>query len=130
MGLDVHKETIAVAVALPGREGPVYRGEIKNHRKSVLKLIKRLSPNGEVLSFCYEAGPCGYGLYRQIMDTGHRCEVVAPALIPRKAGERVKTDWRDARKLARQHRAGDLTAVWVPDEEQEALRDLTRAGRT
>ena len=127
VGLDVHKDTIAVAVALPGREEPVYRGEIKNQRKSLVRLIRSLSPHGEVLSFCYEAGPCGYGVYREIIETGHQCEVVAPSLIPRRAGERVKTDRRDAVKLARLHRAGELVAVWVPDEEQEAMRDLTRA---
>ena len=79
------------------------------------------------MSFCYEAGPCGYGVYREIVDTGHHCEVVAPSLIPRRSGERVKTDRRDAVKLARLHRSGELRAVWVPDEEQEAMRDLTRA---
>ena len=89
VGLDVHKDTIAVAVALPGREEPVYhRGEIKNQRKSLVRLIRSLSPHGEVLSFCYEAGPCGYGVYREIIDTGHQCDVVAPSLIPRRAGER------------------------------------------
>ena len=127
VGLDVHKDTIAVAVAMPGREEPVYRGEIKNQRKSLLRLIRSLSPHGEVVSFCYEAGPCGYGVYREIVETGHHSEVVAPSLIPRRAGERVKTDRRDAVKLARLHRSGELRAVWVPDEEQEALRDLTRA---
>ena len=127
VGLDVHKDTIAVAVALPGRGEPVYRGEIKNQRKSLLRLIRALSANGEVVSFCYEAGACGYGVYREIVETGHRCEVVAPSLIPRRSGERVKTDRRDALMLARLHRAGELRAVWVPDEEQEAMRDLTRA---
>jgi len=127
VGLDVHKDTISVAVALPGREQPVYRGEIKNQRRSLERLIRSLSPNGEVLSFCYEAGPCGYGLYRELVETGHLCEVVAPGLVPRKPGDRVKTDRRDALSLARQHRAGELTAVWVPGEEQEAMRDLTRA---
>ena len=125
VGLDVHKDTIAVAVALPGRDEPVYRGEMKNQRKSLLRLIRSLSPHGEVVSLCYEAGPCGYGVYREIIETGHHCEVVAPSLIPRRAGERVKTDRRDALKLARLHRSGELTAVWVPDEEQEAIRDLT-----
>ena len=127
VGLDVHKDTIAVAVALPGRGEPVYRGEVENQRKSLLRLIRALSPAGEVVSFCYEAGSCGYGVYREIIETGHRCDVVAPSLIPRKAGERVKTDRRDALTLARLHRAGELRAVWVPDEEQEAMRDLTRA---
>jgi transposase len=129
VGLDVHKETIAVAIASAGREEPAYRGEIAHTRKAVGKLIERLSKefDGQVLLFCYEAGPCGYGLYRQILEAGHECEVVAPSLIPKKAGERVKTDRRDALKLARYLRAGDLTAVWVPDEEQEAMRDLCRA---
>lgn len=127
VGLDVHKATNAVAVARPGRSEPEYRGEIENSSKAVRKLVKQLSPDGEVLNFCYEAGPCGYGLYRELTSLGHRCEVVAPSLIPRKAGERLKTDRRDALMLARLHRAGELTAVWVPGEEQEAVRDLTRA---
>jgi transposase len=129
IGLDVHKETIAVAVAECGRGQPEYLGEIANKPKAISKLIERLSAKygGEQLLFVYEAGPCGYGLYRQILASGHACEVVAPSLIPRKAGERVKTDRRDALSLARQSRSGELTAVWVPGEEQEALRDLTRA---
>ena len=127
VGLDVHKDTIAVAVASPGREEPVFRGTIRNQRSSLRRLVGNLSPHGEVLSFCYEAGPCGYGVYRELVATGHDCMVVAPSLIPRKAGDRVKTDRRDALNLARLHRAGELHAVWVPDAEQEAMRDLTRA---
>ena len=127
VGLDVHKDSIAVAVAVAGREEPDYRGKIRNERRSLRRLINRLSPHGELLSFCYEAGSCGYGVYREIVDIGHACEVVAPSLIPRKPGDRVKTDRRDAVALARSHRAGDLTPVWVPGEEQEAIRDLTRA---
>ena len=129
IGLDVHKESIAVAVARAGREAPESRGEIANKPKTVAKLVERLNQEfeGEVLLFCYEAGPCGYGLYRQLLGLGHDCQVVAPSLIPRKPGERIKTDRRDARKLAQALRSGDLTAVWVPDEEQEAMRDLTRA---
>ena len=129
IGLDVHKETIAVAVARVGREAPESRGEIANKPKTVAKLVERLNREfgGEVLLFCYEAGPCGYGLYRQLLELGHDCQVVAPSLIPKKPGERIKTDRRDACKLARTLRNGDLTAVWVPDEEQEAMRDLTRA---
>ena len=126
VGLDVHKDTIAVAVALPGREEPVYRGEIVHRRGSLRRLMSRLSPHGEVLSFCYEAGPCGYGVYREIVEMGHGCQVVSPSLIPRKPGDRVKTDRRDALMLARLHRSGDLTPVWVPGPEQEAMRDLTR----
>lgn len=127
IGLDVHKATIAVAVAR-GHQGEVtYQGEIQNTPENVRKLIKRLSPHGEVLNLCYEAGPCGYGLYRDVTAMGHHCDVVAPSMIPRKAGDRLKTDRRDAMMLARLQRAGELTAVWVPDQEQEAIRDLTRA---
>lgn len=129
VGLDVHKDTIAVAVARPGREESVYRGEIAHRPKTVSRWLEKLSRefDGTVLLFCYEAGPCGYGLYRQLVESGHECQVVAPSLIPKKAGERVKTDRRDALKLARLLRAGELTAVWVPDKDQEAMRDLTRA---
>ena len=127
VGLDVHKATIAVAVARPGRSEPDYHGNIENTPSALRKLLKQLSRSGESLSFCYEAGPCGYGLYRDLTAQGHGCAVVAPSLIPRKAGERMKTDRRDALMLARLHRAGELTAVWVPDQEQEAIRDLTRA---
>jgi transposase len=129
IGLDVHKETIAVAVALPGRDEPQYRGEIKHEPKALKRWLQRLNDEfgGVMLLFCYEAGPCGYGLYRQLLEVGHECQVVAPSLIPKKPGERVKTDRRDALKLAQLLRSGDLTAVWVPDAEQEAMRDLTRA---
>jgi transposase len=129
VGLDVHKETIAVAVAEPGRTEPVYRGEIANKPKSIEKLIGKLSEayDGGLLQFCYEAGPCGYVLYRQIIASGHDCQVVAPSRIPKTAGERIKTDRRDALKLARLLRSGDLTAVWVPDRDQEMMRDLSRA---
>ena len=105
-----------MAVALPGRREPIYRGEIKNDRKSLQRLIARLSPNGEVVSFCHVAGPCGYGAYRETTRTGHPCTVVAPSLIPRRPGERVKTDRRDALMRARLHRAGELKAVWVPGD--------------
>ena len=129
VGLDVHKGSIAIAVAWPGRGAAESRGEIANKPKTVAKLVQRLSEEsgGGIVLFCYEAGPCGYGLYRQIIATGHDCQVVAPSLIPRKAGERIKTDRRDALKLSSLLRAGELTAVWVPDHEQEAMRDLTRA---
>jgi len=129
IGLDVHKETIVYAVARAGREAPESRGEIANKPNRIAKLVERLNKefDGVVLLFCYEAGPCGYGLYRQLLALGHDCQVVAPSLIPKKPGDRIKTDRRDARKLAQSLRSGDLTAVWVPDEEQEAMRDLTRA---
>ncbi len=129
IGLDVHKETIAVAVARRGRSAPESWGEIANRPKTITMLVERLNVefDGEVLLLCYEAGPCGYGVYRQLLELGHDCQVVAPSLIPKKPGERIKTDRRDARKLARLLRSGDLTTVWVPDEEQEAMRDLTRS---
>lgn len=91
------------------------------------KLVERLAASGARLRFCYEAGPCGYGLHRQLVEMGHDCIVVAPSLIPLKAGDRVKTDRRDALMLAKLHRAGELTAVWVPDAAHEAMRDLVRA---
>lgn len=127
VGLDVHKESIAVAVAEHGTGEPVFRGEIPNTTVALKKLIGKLSPRGEVVGFCYEAGPCGYTIYRNIVNSGHDCVVVAPSLIPKKPGDRVKTDRRDCVSLARQFRSGDLTAVWVPSEDQEAIRDLTRA---
>lgn len=127
VGLDVHKDTIAVAIAHPGREAAKYLGEIPNTPAAIKELMHKLSPDGEVLAVCYEAGPTGYAIYRQITQMGHVCTVVAPGLIPKRATDRVKTDRRDALSLARLHRAGELTAVWVPGREQEAIRDLTRA---
>ncbi|MEH6825797.1 MAG: IS110 family transposase [Motiliproteus sp.] len=127
IGLDTHMATIAVGIAELGRGKPLYYGEINNSPDAIATLIKKLSPNGEVLAFCYEAGPCGYGIHRQITQTGHLCDVVAPSLIPTRPGDRVKTDPRDATSLARLNRSGELTPVWVPDKEQEAMRDLTRA---
>lgn len=127
IGLDVHKDTIAVSIAAVDGGKPRYYGEIANTQKAMEKLVRKLSPGSEVLSFCYEAGPCGYGLYRQLTQIGHDCIVVAPSLIPTKPGDRVKTDRRDSESLARLHRANELTPVWVPDSEQEAMRDLTRA---
>ena len=127
VGLDTHKETVAVAVADAIGGKARYYGEIANTPEAIRKLVKKLCPDGEVISFCYEAGPCGYEIYRQISRLGHHCSVVAPSLIPTKPGERVKTDRRDSEKLSQLDRAGELTAVWVPDQEQEAMRDLTRA---
>lgn len=132
VGMDVHKATIAVSVAEAGGGEIRYLGEIGNTPKAIAKLVKQLRKGEAQLSFCYEAGPCGYGVHRQLTALGWDCQVVAPSLIPRKAGDRVKTDRRDSLMLARLHRAGELTAVWVPDDAQEwlrnlTLRDLTRA---
>ena len=125
LGLDVHAETIAVAVAEP--DGEVRSlGTIANREDSIRKFIKRLGPT-EQLRACYEAGPTGFVLYWQLTQLGVECTVVAPTLVPKKSGDRVKTDRRDALKLARSHRSDDLTAVWVPDEGAVALRDLVRA---
>jgi len=125
VGLDVHADTIAVAVAEPGGEVRSH-GVIASRLESIRKLIGKLGPANRIKA-CYEAGPTGYVLYWQLTQLGVACEVIAPSLVPAKAGDRVKTDRRDAEKLARCYRAGELTAVWVPDEAHEALRDLVRA---
>jgi transposase len=126
VGLDLHKETIAVSMADAGGGEARFFGEIANKPEAVAKLARQLGKGGERLSFCYEAGACGYGVYRQLRGLKHDCVVVAPSLIPKKVGDRVKTDRRDSLLLARLHRAHELTAVWVPEGAQEALRDLTR----
>ena len=125
LGMDVHAETIAVAVAEP--DGEVRSlGTIANREDSIRKFIRKLG-SPEHLRVCYEAGPTGFVLYWQLTQLGVQCDVIAPSLVPKKPGDRVKTDRRDALKLARSHRSGDLTAVWIPDEASEALRDLVRA---
>jgi transposase len=127
VGIDTAKTRNAVAIAEAGRQGEIrYLGEYDTTPDAVAKLVRKLADRYQVLHFCYEAGPTGYGLYRQILALGHDCVVVAPSMIPRKPGERVKTNRRDAQSLARMHRAGDLTAVWVPDATHEAVRDLVR----
>ena len=128
IGLDVHKDGIVVAIADGGQRGEVRGyGRIANTATALDRLARKLGDDGVRLRFCYEAGPCGYGIQRQLSARGHDCVVVAPSLIPKRPGDRVKTDRRDAASLARLHRAGELTAVWVPDPGHEAMRDLVRA---
>ena len=128
VAFDTSKLRNAVAIAEAGRAGEVrFLGEIENTEAAVAKLVRKLAGKYGRLTFCYEAGPTGYGLYRQIKRLGHECMVVAPSLILKKPGERVKTNRRDAVSLVKQLRGGDLTAVWVPDPRHEAMRDLTRA---
>jgi transposase len=128
VGLDVHKAMGAICVAGAGRDGEVRLvGEIPNDPAALDKLLAHLGRGGRTLRFAHEAGPCGYGVHRHLRDLGHACVVVAPSLIPRKPGERIKIDRRDVTALARLHRAGELTPVWVPDPEHEAMKDLVRA---
>ena len=128
VGIDTSKLRNAVAVAEEGRGGDLrYLGEIDTTEAATRKLIIKLAAKYHQLTFCYEAGPTGYGLYRLIRKLGHNCIVAAPSLIPKKPGDRVKTNRRDAVGLAKLLRAGELTAVWVPDERHEAMRDLSRA---
>jgi len=127
VGLDDSKQSIEVSVASEGRDGEVRDyGAIPNTPEALKKLVRRLGRPGD-LYFVYEAGPCGYGNYRELLGLGANCIVAAPSKTPRRSGDRIKTDRRDANTLARLHRAGELTPVWVPDEETEAMRDLTRA---
>src|SRR5271169_1606630 len=122
VGLDIHKERISIAVAESGRSCAVeYLGEISNDPAAIGKLCDRLERPSKTLAFCYEAGPCGYGVHRQLISLGHRCDVVAPSFIPTRPGDRVKTNRRDATMLARLHRAGELTPVWVPDADHARL---------
>jgi transposase len=128
VAFDVAKKKHAVAIAEGGRTGEVrFLGDVENSPLPIERTIKRLADRYDRLQVCFEAGPTGYGLYRQIQALGHDCMVVAPALIPKRSGERVKTKRRDAVTLARLHRAGELMGVWVPDAAHEAVRDLVRA---
>src|ERR1700726_4000398 len=128
VGLDTSKLRNAVAIAEGGRAGEVrFLGEIENTGAATAKLVRKLAAKHQRLTFCYEAGPTGYGLYRLIKSLGHECIVVAPSLIPKRPGDRVQTNRRDALSLVKLLRAGELTAVWVPDERHEAMRDLSRA---
>jgi transposase len=131
VAFDTSKLRNAVAIADAGRTGEIrFLGEFENSGAATAKLVRKLAAKYRRLTFCYEAGPTGYGLYRQITSLGHECMVVAPSLIPKKPGDRVKTNRRDAISLAKLLRAGELTAVWVPDRGHEAMRDLTRARET
>jgi len=128
VGIDTSKSRNAIAIADGGRGGEVrYLGEFPATEAAIRKLVAKLAAKYRDLMFCYEAGPTGYGLYRLLKSLGHECLVVAPSLVPKKAGDRVKTNRRDAVSLAKLLRAGELTAVWVPDERHEAMRDLSRA---
>ncbi len=128
VGLDTSKLKISVALAAAGREGEVrFLGDIGSTPEAAERLVRKLEGRHRRLCFVYEAGPTGYGLRRQIAGLGHDCTVVAPSLVPKRPGERVKTNRRDALTLAKLHRAGELTPVWVPDPEHEAIRELVRA---
>src|SRR5919204_1960600 len=131
VGVDTSKLRNAVAIAEGGRGGEVrYLGEIENSASATTKLVRKLATKYARLTFCYEAGPTGYGLQRQIKSLGYECMVVAPSLIPKRPGDKVKTNRRDAVSLAKLLRADELTAVWVPDSHHEAMRDLTRSRET
>jgi transposase len=131
VAFDTSKLRHAVAIADGGRTGEVrFFGEIESTAAATAKLVRKLAGKYGRLTFCYEAGPTGYVLQRQIASLGHECVVVAPSLIPKRPGDKVKTNRRDAVSLAKLLRAGELTPVWVPERGHEAMRDLTRARET
>jgi transposase len=128
VGLDIHKKTISVAIAEAGRNGECRSyGTIGNTPEQIRKLAAKLTQRHGAVHFVYEAGPTGYVPWRTLVEAGYACAVIGPAQIPKKPGDRVKTDRRDALQLARLDRAGELEAIWVPDEHHEAIRDLVRA---
>ena len=128
IGMDVHKKTITIAIIDQGRKKqPRIYGSIANQPEALDKFCRKMLSSAARLHFVYEAGPCGYGIYRHLTQKGFDCMVAAPSMVPKKSGDRIKNDRRDAAMLARLHRAGELTAVYVPEAQDEAMRDLTRA---
>jgi transposase len=131
VGLEVHKDSIDIAQADDGRNGEVRPyGAIAGDIESLDKAIRKLRRSGAELRFVYEAGPCGYEIYRHLIAQRFHCDVVSPSMTPKRSGDRIKTDWRDAVALARLYRAGELTPVYIPREDDEAMRVLTGAGKT
>ena len=128
IGMDVHKNSIDIAIAESGRTGQVrHYGKINGTLAALNKAVGKLVGKGDRPHFVYEAGPCGYQIHRYLTARGFDCAVVAPSMIPKQSGNRIKNDRRDSMMLARLHRAGELTAVYVPLAEDEAIRDLSRA---
>ena len=127
VGLDVHKDSISVAVAGPGRTAGRLVGKVIHDVSKLIKLLGKIGP-ADQLHLVYEAGPTGFGLQRTLNAKGYCCEIIAPSQIPRRAGDRIKTDGRDSIELAECSRAGQLSAIWIPDPEDEAIRDLSRRG--